>query len=135
MAKKSGRVDVLVGHNIRAQRMACGMSQEGLARHLGVTFQQVQKYEKGVNRVGSGRLYQIARVFDVSIAAFFEGADPARTAEGAPAATALFSPLQLIAEPQAFRLLQAFSKLEHSGLRRTVVSLIEQMVNVEPESR
>ena len=137
MVKKSSRVDVLVGQNVRAHRMSIGMSQEELGRRLGITFQQVQKYEKGVNRVGSGRLYQIATIFEIPVSAFFEGAEtvkltrPAKSANTAADAT---TPLSLISEPQAFRLLQAFSRLEDLGLKRSVVSLVEQMADATPDT-
>ena len=71
--KRPDPVDVEVGHRIRIQRLARGMSQTALANHLGVTFQQVQKYEKGVNRVGAGRLTRIAEVLGVPVNAFFTG--------------------------------------------------------------
>lgn len=75
MAKRSPMpVDILVGQNIRRLRLAKGWSQTSLASHLGVTFQQVQKYEKGVNRVGSSRLVQIAEALEVSLADVMKGA-------------------------------------------------------------
>ena len=68
-------VDKLVGRNIRVLRLAKGLSQTELADELGVTFQQVQKYEKGTNRVGSGRLLKISGILGVKITDFFEGTD------------------------------------------------------------
>jgi transcriptional regulator with XRE-family HTH domain len=66
-------VDVHIGQRVRALRLGAGMTQEGLAGHLELTFQQVQKYENGVNRISAGRLYDIAGVLGVPIAAFFAG--------------------------------------------------------------
>src|SRR5580692_5640683 len=81
MAKKSpDPVDVEVGRRIRIQRMTRGMSQTELGEKIGVTFQQVQKYEKGVNRVGASRLTRIAKVLGVSVGALFGGSG---AAEGA----------------------------------------------------
>src|SRR6516164_965266 len=74
--------DVDVGRRIRAQRLVCRMSQTELANSLGVTFQQVQKYEKGVNRVGAGRLAKIADTLRVPISFFFDGAPGPKTAAG-----------------------------------------------------
>src|SRR6266508_6549705 len=74
--------DVDVGRRIRAQRLVCRMSQTELANALGVTFQQVQKYEKGVNRVGAGRLAKIADTLRVPISFFFDGAPGPKTAAG-----------------------------------------------------
>lgn len=67
-------IDVLVGKRVRERRQALGVSQESLAEALGVSFQQVQKYENGKNRVSASRLYEIAAALDTSISYFFEGA-------------------------------------------------------------
>src|ERR1700743_911385 len=74
-------VDVHVGRMIRAIRLRLDVSQEGLANELGLSFQQVQKYERGVNRVSGSKLYEIARFFGVPVGAFFEGLDGANTPE------------------------------------------------------
>src|ERR1041384_2179747 len=73
--KRPDPVDIEVGHRIRIERLARGLSQPGLANQLGVTFQQVQKYEKGVNRVGAGRLTKIAEVLGIEVGTFFGGKD------------------------------------------------------------
>src|SRR5262245_52483579 len=94
-------IDRLVGHNIHIQRMAKGISQSDLAGRLGVTFQQVQKYERGANRIGAGRLVRIAGVLDVSLLTLFEGIDGLNGPDGA-------SPQALLADPQHLSLVQAF---------------------------
>src|SRR5438270_2624513 len=71
--KRPDPVDIEVGHRIRIERLARGLSQTALANQLGVTFQQVQKYEKGVNRVGAGRLTKIAEVLGIEVGTFFSG--------------------------------------------------------------
>ena len=71
--RKPDPVDIEVGQRIKIQRLAAGLSQTELGENIGVTFQQVQKYEKGANRVGAGRLTQIARVLNIPVNAFFEG--------------------------------------------------------------
>src|SRR5271170_2175076 len=71
--KQANPIDAQVGNRIRLRRMLIGMSQEKLGELLGLTFQQVQKYEKGVNRIGAGRLYQVAHILGVQIAYFYEG--------------------------------------------------------------
>ena len=73
--KQPDSIDQLVSRNIRIQRLAKGLSQTELAEKLGVTFQQVQKYEKGANRVGCGRVFQIARILGVHLTDFFDGSD------------------------------------------------------------
>ena len=71
-SKRANPIDVHVGSRVRMRRMLAGMSQEGLGEALGITFQQVQKYEKGTNRVSASRLQQISRVLDVPTSFFFE---------------------------------------------------------------
>jgi transcriptional regulator with XRE-family HTH domain len=123
--KRPDPVDVEVGHRIRIQRLARGMSQTALANHLGVTFQQVQKYEKGVNRVGAGRLTRIAEVLGVPVNTFFTGKEMLDEEEMKASGEA--SPLKLLTVPGAFRLLRAYSDLEDSNLRRSIVDLVVQM--------
>ena len=82
--QKRGRandIDALVGKHIRHRRMLLGMSQSELAGSLGITFQQLQKYERGLNRVGAGRLYELSRVLQAPVSYFFSGTDEA---EGPP---------------------------------------------------
>lgn len=71
--RSTSAVDVRIGQRMRARRLDIGMSQERLAELLGVTFQQVQKYEKGVNRVAASRLFDVASALEVPVASFFEG--------------------------------------------------------------
>lgn len=68
-------IDVHVGHRVRARRKMLGLSQTQLGNELGVTFQQVQKYERGTNRIGSSRLFKMSNILDVPVAYFFEGAE------------------------------------------------------------
>jgi transcriptional regulator with XRE-family HTH domain len=118
--KQPDSIDKLVGQNIRFQRLAKGLSQQELATKLGVTFQQVQKYEKGTNRIGAGRLFQIGRILGVHVMDFFNGRDA-----GKPTATRKVS--DLISEPQAFQLMEAFSKISDRRLRRSVVDLVKKI--------
>ena len=124
MGKRSADpVDGLVGRSIRVHRLAAGMSQTDLGQKIGVTFQQVQKYEKGTNRVGAGRLTRIAHVLDVSVSTLFQtgdASDDAREPKGD-------SPLKLLAEPHALRLLQAFGEITDRKARLAIVALIEAM--------
>jgi transcriptional regulator with XRE-family HTH domain len=116
-------VDALVGRNIRILRLDRGISQTELAHRLGVTFQQVQKYENGINRVGSGRLFKIGTVFGVPISSFFDGAEhPASDGDAR-------SPTALLTEPHALRLLQAFCALKSNEMRRTIADLVENIAS------
>jgi transcriptional regulator with XRE-family HTH domain len=123
--KRPDPVDVEVGHRIRIERLARGLSQTALANQLGVTFQQVQKYEKGVNRVGAGRLTKIAEVLGVPVGSFFSGKEVLESEVDRDVDQA--SPLKLLTVSGAFRLLRAYSEIEDSELRRCIVDLVEQI--------
>jgi transcriptional regulator with XRE-family HTH domain len=107
--------DVLVGANIRLHRNAARMSQIDLGKHLDVTFQQIQKYEKGTNRVGAGRLLIIANLLKVPVTAFYEGAK--MSAHTTPS-------VLLLGRRDAFRLAEAFAKIEDQRVRRSLVALV-----------
>jgi transcriptional regulator with XRE-family HTH domain len=112
--------DTLVGHNIHIQRIAKKMSQGELAGRLGVTPQQVQKYERGANRVTAGRLLRLAGIFEVPLMTLFDGID------GLPAGPG-WSPLPLIADRRALRLAQAYAQLSEGRLRSAIVGLLEEL--------
>jgi transcriptional regulator with XRE-family HTH domain len=123
--KRPDPVDVEVGHRIRIERLSRGLSQTALANQLGVTFQQVQKYEKGVNRVGAGRLTKIAEVLGVPVSTFFSGKELIESEQSKQGDEA--SPLKLLTVAGAFRLLRAYAAIEDSNLRRSIVDLVEQI--------
>lgn len=124
MAKRSTQpADTMVGQNIRIARLQRGLSQTELGTRIGVTFQQVQKYEKGANRVGASRLTQIADTLGVSIPALFDGAQGAAP----PLAPGEVSPRALLAKPHCLRLLLAFDKVEGDATRLAVLHLIESL--------
>jgi transcriptional regulator with XRE-family HTH domain len=118
---KPDLVDIEVGQRIKIQRLAAGLSQSELGENVGITFQQIQKYEKGVNRVGIGRLTQIARVLNVSANSFFEERELIERV----VQKGVKSPLMLITHPYAFRLLRAYSTLTNEGLRRSIIEMVE----------
>jgi transcriptional regulator with XRE-family HTH domain len=125
-AKRPSSIDIAVGRNVRIWRMAKGLSQAQLATRLGVTFQQVQKYEVGANRIGTGRLVKLAAILGVPIAALFDGADgvdPSR------------SLLALIADKRAFRLAHAFAAIEDSTVRVTLVNMVEKIATFVPQPK
>ena len=111
-------IDAIVGHNLRIHRLRRGLSQTELADQLGVTFQQVQKYERGTNRIGSGRLFRIGEFFDLPVEQFFDGVKEARRRGGK-------SSLALIAGRQSFRLLEAFSRIGNQRFKSALVVLAE----------
>ncbi len=114
--------DMDVGRRIRAQRLVCRMSQTELANNLGVTFQQVQKYEKGVNRVGAGRLSRIAEVLGVPVAFFFSG-DMSPSLPSDSASTGL----SFLETAGAVRLVRAYSQIDDPQIRRALVDLSEEI--------
>jgi transcriptional regulator with XRE-family HTH domain len=118
-AKSPNLVDVEVGKRIRTRRLAKGISQTALGRPLGVTFQQVQKYEKGVNRVGAGRLQQIAEILDVPVSFFYGDTDgDSRDTKAV---------MGFIDTAHAVRLMRAYSKLPSRKVQHAVVDLVERM--------
>jgi transcriptional regulator with XRE-family HTH domain len=120
--KSPNAIDKLVGRNIRLHRLGKGLSQTELGRSIGVTFQQIQKYEQGTNRIGSGRLFQIAHVLEVDIKSFFAGSEYAERSNEK-------SMLDTMMEPQSFRLMQAFSEIGNPVIRKSVVSLVETLAH------
>jgi len=123
-AKSPNATDITVGHNVRIRRLAKGLSQSQLAKGLGVTFQQVQKYEKGANRIGSGRLVRIAEVLEVPVTALFEGV------EGPPGSGAPSLP-RLLADPRSLRLAQAFAAIRDAAVRLSIVGLFERVAETQ----
>jgi transcriptional regulator with XRE-family HTH domain len=120
MAKRSPLpVDLLVGQNIRIGRLQKGLSQTELGKRIGVTFQQVQKYEKGANRVGASRLQQIANALGVPIVTLFDGASAATQNQTADSARSL------LAKPYSLRLLQSFEKIKSAGTRLALLNMVE----------
>ena len=118
--RKANPVDAEVGRRIKLQRLSAGWSQTELGEKVGVTFQQVQKYERGQTRVGASRLTQIAKVLNVPIAEFFETAKPSSKRDSFAQ-----SPLDLLSQPLALKLLQLFSEITDRDMRQTIVQLVE----------
>ena len=125
-AKDPGGVDKYVGSRVRMRRLMLDMSQGQLASAIGLTFQQVQKYEKGVNRIGASRLQQIANALQVPVTFFFEGSPgQARVYGKAPSPAFAF---EFISTSDGLALARAFTKLP-SALRRKIVALVEDIAD------
>lgn len=125
-------VDAYVGSRVRMQRNLIGMSQEKLAEHLGITFQQVQKYEKGTNRIGASRLYAIAKALGVEISYFFDqydGEEP--DFEGLEPNTEHKDVSRFLVSREGLALIRAFSKIENPKIRRSFVELAKTLSNDE----
>lgn len=129
MQKKSTPMDQLVGSRIRLRRLALGMSQEKLGEHLGVTFQQVQKYEKGVNRVGASRLQRISEVLNAPISFFFEGAPGAIEQQIETQEVGSLS--KVLASKEFLSLANSFSAIQDPKVRQKVVDLVDALAATE----
>ena len=120
--------DAIVGQQIRAHRLARRLSQSELASRIGVSFQQVQKYEKGTNRVGSGRLVRVADALGVPVTALLLGTSSTMSAPEP-------SPVALIAAAHPLRLVQAFATIEDKGVRRALMSLTEGIARMSGKEK
>jgi transcriptional regulator with XRE-family HTH domain len=131
MAKKAPNpIDKHVGSRVRMRRMMLGMSQEKLGDALGLTFQQVQKYEKGTNRIGASRLQQISNILQVPVAFFFEGAPHVPSIGGHESFAEAPSPAYVsdfLATSDGLSLTKAFMRITDAKLRRRIVDLVQQI--------
>ena len=138
-ARRANTMDTHVGSRVRLRRMLLGMSQEKLGEHLGLTFQQVQKYEKGINRIGASRLFELGKVLGVPIQYFYDEAPSdasglpmaAGFAEG-PAETYV---VDFLASREGLELNKAFSRITDPRVRRSIVELVRAVAgDTPPES-
>jgi transcriptional regulator with XRE-family HTH domain len=122
-------VDKHVGSRVRMRRLMLGMSQQKLASALGLTFQQVQKYEKGMNRMGAGRLQEAADILGVAVPFFFEGAPasgPHKLDGSAPSSAYV---TEFISSSEGLRLIKAFAQISDAGVRRSIVGLVQELAD------
>jgi len=137
MAKKAPNpIDKHVGSRVRMRRMMLSMSQEKLGDALGLTFQQVQKYEKGTNRIGASRLQQIAHILQVPVSFFFEGAPASPSGGGSQGGGMNEAPSpayvsDFLATSDGLSLTKSFMRIKNSKLRRKIVDLVEQIAGEE----
>ncbi len=126
--RSANAVDRRIGQKVRARRLEITMSQERLAELLGVTFQQVQKYEKGVNRIAASRLFDIARALDVPVAQFFEGISGARGVTEDAGESFLYDTLST---PEGLQLVAMFASIKNPRIRRRVLDLVRALTDEE----
>jgi len=126
--KQANPIDIQVGNRVRIRRMLIGMSQERLGDLLGLTFQQVQKYEKGVNRIGAGRLFEVSRILNVPVDFFYEGvsdaASGANEVDGAPV-------MDFVSSGEGLQLSLAFMKIKDAKVRKRVLDLVKSLAEEE----
>jgi transcriptional regulator with XRE-family HTH domain len=128
MAKKTPNpIDVYVGLRVRMRRLMLKMSQEKLADGLGLTFQQVQKYEKGSNRIGASRLQHISSILKVPVSFFFDGAPRQASHGGTDEAPSPTYVSNFLATSDGLSLIKAFTDIKSKTLRRSIVDLVEQI--------
>lgn len=124
-------IDVHVGQRVRQRRTLLGYSQERLAEALNLTFQQVQKYERGANRVGAGRLYELSKALDVPVTYFFEDLPEAPEGSASGPAMQEAAQRQYDADPMAQRetllLVRAYYNIGDPAIRRRLLDLIRAM--------
>ncbi|MCP5432956.1 MAG: helix-turn-helix transcriptional regulator [Alphaproteobacteria bacterium] len=131
MKKSPNPIDVHVGGRVRLRRMLIGMSQERLGELLGLTFQQVQKYEKGANRIGASRLFQISRILNVPVQFFFddvpETPDRGRNAEGFAEADQTPLIMNFVSSAEGLELNRAFTAIADPNVRKRIIDLVRSL--------
>jgi transcriptional regulator with XRE-family HTH domain len=127
-ARRANAMDIHVGARVRLRRMLMGMSQEKLGELLGLTFQQVQKYEKGVNRIGAGRLFELGQVLTVPVQFFYDDA-PGGTAPGFGEGAAETYVPDFLNSKEGIELNRAFQRITDPKVRRSVVDLVRSIAD------
>ena len=125
-ARRADARDAEVGRRVRSRRLECRLSQTELADRIGVTFQQVQKYEKGVNRIGAGRLQRISEALEVPISFFFGGAPGAPARDTSSHAESIFGFMQTSG---SVRIVKAFHKIKSRKARQLLVEMAEELAD------
>lgn len=133
--KEPNPIDVHVGSRVRLRRLLVGMSQEKLGEQLGLTFQQVQKYEKGTNRIGASRLYEVSRILNVPVQYFYEemadndahsGGDMAfAEADGTPFV------MDFVSSSEGLQLNRAFVEIRDPSVRRSIVDMLKSLAKAQ----
>jgi transcriptional regulator with XRE-family HTH domain len=133
-ARKPHHIDVHVGSRVRLRRMFIGMSQERLGEKMNLTFQQIQKYEKGTNRIGASRLFQLAEVLKVPVGFFFEGLESAGQRPGElgfaePASESYV--MGFLDSREGVELNRAFVRIKDPKIRKSIVDMVRAMADTE----
>ncbi|WP_225246071.1 helix-turn-helix domain-containing protein [Agrobacterium tomkonis] len=127
-SKKPNPIDVEVGRRIRMRRVLLGLSQSSLAEGLGITFQQVQKYEKGTNRVGASRLQAIGQILETPVSFFFEGQQPTGANEDGLHGEEI---TEFLSTAEGLALNKSFTRIQSADVRRKVVGLVKTLADGE----
>lgn len=124
-------VDLYVGARLRVRRKVLGLSQTQLAEALGITFQQIQKYERGANRISASKLYEAAKLLHSPVSYFFDGLEETSNGDDDDGFSQRMT--QFVATPEGLELAGLFPRLSDRRLRRRVVDLVRAMVDDDPE--
>ena len=124
-------VDIHVGSRVRLRRTLLGMSQEKLGKALGLTFQQVQKYERGANRIGSSRLFQLSRILDVPVSFFFDEMAPetTRKADGMAEENRQVFEVDKLSRRETLELVRAYYKISDPSVRKKIFEMVKAVGN------
>ena len=136
-ARRANPIDVHVGSRVRLRRMLLGMSQEKLGEHLGLTFQQIQKYEKGINRVGASRLFDLSQVLSVPVQYFYEELPDGVANAGASGFSERPSEnyaAEFLGSREGLELNKAFARIRDMRVRRSIVELIRALASESENS-
>ncbi len=126
VSRRVNAVDIHVGRRVRAARLALHISQEKLADAVGVSFQQIQKYEKGVNRIGTGRLYAIAKLLQLPVTYFFEGIDAKPAKTGGDSRLGVIT--AALSSEEGVRIAVALAHIRDAEMRRRIAALLEAII-------
>jgi transcriptional regulator with XRE-family HTH domain len=136
--KKEQTIDAYIGARVRLRRLMLGMSQESLGGQLSLTFQQIQKYEKGVNRISASRLYALARALSVPVNYFFEGLsnpDLPSDYDSLQEANTASPYLDFVSSGEGVQLNKAFLKIEDDVTRRKILAIVEDIARVAGDTK
>jgi transcriptional regulator with XRE-family HTH domain len=126
--KAPNPIDQHVGARVRMRRKVLAMSQKQLADALGITYQQVEKIETGINRIAAGRLQQISHILQVPVAFFFEGAPNASAPHGSNGSALSMAQIDdFVSDSDGLRLMRAFMRIDSAALRRRIVMLVQEI--------
>lgn len=131
-------VDLHVGKRLRLKRTTLGLSQEAIGKQIGITFQQIQKYERGVNRMGASRLYDFARILGIPVEYFFEGYGEYANDGGEGLALAEPSSEfehEKISNRETLEVMRAYYRIKNPALRKRVIELIKAMADEAPAEK
>ena len=120
-------VDIHVGQKLLLRRNMMNMSQEEVGNAVGVTFQQIQKYEKGANRIGASRLFEIAKILKVNVDYFFDGIEKQAAAQGFAESGQSDFEFQKIENKESMALVRAFNKIESPVVRKRILSMVQSL--------